>query len=305
MSQNEIKVITVQEAKQQINCFGYPLAIFFFLFTFLRFGIAYIPKEYRPQNIELVALAISISSTVLFTIIFMAIAKKKLKLNLKDYWLKSDLPLSRIFSYVILGLGIMLLTNAITSMFSLFTSARITKYAFVGSFRTADNILKNIVYFFFFVILKPITDEIIFRAIVQRQLGHFGRYFGVLASAFLFALIQGNLPSAIPAFFIGWYLSLIALKYHSIRITILSSIFIHLFVWLIDIMPPELILVTTLLVVFIYIMCVVIIVNKSVSTNIIRYGATESKLWKIFLTSPSIILFIIIFIVSQTLFILS
>ena len=66
MSQNEIKVITVQEAKQQINCFGYPLAIFFFLFTFLRFGIAYIPKEYRPQNIELVALAISISSTVLF-----------------------------------------------------------------------------------------------------------------------------------------------------------------------------------------------------------------------------------------------
>ena len=238
MSKNEIKVITVQEAKQQINCFGYPLAIFFFLFTFLRFGIAYIPSEYRPQNIELVALAISISSTVLFTILFMAIAKKKLKLNLKDYWLKSDLPLSRIFSYVILGLGIMLLTNAITSMFSLFTSAKIAKYAFVGSFRTADNILKNIVYFFFFVILKPITDEIIFRAIVQRQLGHFGRYFGVLASAFLFALIQGNLPSAIPAFFIGWYLSLIALKYHSIRITILSSIFIHLFVWLIDIMPP-------------------------------------------------------------------
>ena len=305
MSKNEIKVITVQEAKQQINCFGYPLAIFFFLFTFLRFGIAYIPKEYRPQNIELVALSVSIISTLLFTIIFMAIAKKKLKLNLKDYWLKSDLPLSRVFSYVILGLGIMLLTNAITSMFSLFTSARIAKYAFVGSFRTADNILKNIVYFFFFVILKPITDEIIFRAIVQRQLGHFGRYFGVLASAFLFALIQGNLPSAIPAFFIVWYLSLIALKYHSIRITILSSIFIHLFVWLIDIMPPELILVTTLLVVFIYIMCVVIIVNKSVSTNIIRYGATESKLWKIFLTSPSIILFIIIFIVSQTLFILS
>lgn len=305
MSKNEIKVITVQEAKQQINCFGYPLAIFFFLFTFLRFGIAYIPKEYRPQNIELVALSVSIISTLLFTIIFMAIAKKKLKLNLKDYWLKSDLPLSRVFSYVILGLGIMLLTNAITSMFSFFTSARIAKYAFVGSFKTTDNMLKNIVYFFFFVILKPITDEIIFRAIIQRQLGHFGRYFGVLASAFLFALIQGNLPSAIPAFFIGWYLSLIALKYHSIRITILSSIFIHLFVWLIDIMPPELILVTTLLVVFIYIMCVVIIVNKSVSTNIIRYGATESKLWKIFLTSPSIILFMIIFIISQTLFILS
>ena len=305
MSKNEIKVITVQEAKQQINCFGYPLAIFFFLFTFLRFGIAYIPKEYRPQNIELVALSVSIISTLLFTIIFMAIAKKKLKLNLKDYWLKSDLPLSRVFSYVILGLGIMLLTNAITSMFSLFTSARIAKYAFVGNFKTPDNILKNIVYFFFFVILKPITDEIIFRAIIQRQLGHFGRYFGVLASAFLFALIQGNLPSAIPAFFIGWYLSLITLKYHSIRITILSSIFIHLFVWLIDIMPPELIIVTTLLVVFIYIMCVVIIINKSVSTNIIRYGATESKLWKIFLSSPSIILFMIIFIISQTLFILS
>lgn len=299
MSKNEVKTITVQEAKQQINYFGYPLAFLFLITIGINHVFKYIPLELVTENIEFYSLCTITIVTLLFTIFIVLFASNKLELRFKDYWTNPNLSFKKIFNYIILGLGLLLLTNAITSMFSFLTNMNTSQYTFIGEFRTKENIIKNVIYFFYFVLLKPISDEMIYRGIVQRQLGHYGRYFGVLGSAFLYALLQGNIVSAIPAFFIGWYLSLISLKYHSIKITIVTSSFIHLFDWIIAILPSNLLIITTLLVLFIYIMCVVILINKSVNTNSIRYGATDGKLWKIYLTSPSIILCIILFVASQ------
>ena len=69
----------------------------------------------------------------------------------------------------------MLLTTAITSMFSFLANISTVQYSFVGDFRTQENIINNILYCICFVLLKPMSDEIIFRGIVQRQLGHYGR----------------------------------------------------------------------------------------------------------------------------------
>ncbi len=305
MSKKEVKTITIEEAKSQINAFGYPLA-FLFLFTIVaQYLFSYLQVDWISSNIESISITALIIITILFTFMITLIADKKLDLQFKDYWINPHLPFQKVFNYVTLGLGILLLTNAITSMFSFLANISTIQYSFIGDFRTQENIINNILYFLYFILLKPISDEVIFRGIVQRQLGHYGRYFGVLGSAFLYALMQGNIVSAIPAFFIGWYFSLISLKYHSIKITLLTSIMIHLFAYLIDIMPDNLLIITTLLVLFIYITCIVILVNKSVNTNIMRYGATDGKLWKILVTSSSIILCIIIFILSQIFFIIA
>ncbi len=305
MSKKEVKTITIEEAKSQINAFGYPLA-FLFLFTIVaQYLFSYLQVDWISSNIESISITALIIITILFTLMITLIADKKLDLQFKDYWINPHLPFQKIFNYVTLGLGILLLTNAITSMFSFLANISTIQYSFIGDFRTQENIINNILYFLYFILLKPISDEVIFRGIVQRQLGHYGRYFGVLGSAFLYALMQGNIVSAIPAFFIGWYFSLISLKYHSIKITLLTSIMIHLFAYLIDILPDNLLIITTLLVLFIYITCIVILVNKSVNTNIMRYGATDGKLWKILVTSSSIILCIIIFILSQIFFIIA
>ncbi len=305
MSKKEVKTITIEEAKSQINAFGYPLA-FLFLFTIVaQYLFSYLQVDWISSNIESISITALIIITILFTFMITLIADKKLDLQFKDYWINPHLPFQKVFNYVTLGLGILLLTNAITSMFSFLANITTIQYSFIGDFRTQENIINNILYFLYFILLKPISDEVIFRGIVQRQLGHYGRYFGVLGSAFLYALMQGNIVSAIPAFFIGWYFSLISLKYHSIKITLLTSIMIHLFAYLIDIMPDNLLIITTLLVLFIYITCIVILVNKSVNTNIMRYGATDGKLWKILITSSSIILCIIIFILSQIFFIIA
>ncbi len=305
MSKKEVKTITIEEAKSQINAFGYPLA-FLFLFTIVaQYLFSYLQVDWISSNIESISITALIIITILFTLMITLIADKKLDLQFKDYWINPHLPFQKVFNYVTLGLGILLLTNAITSMFSFLANISTIQYSFIGDFRTQENIINNILYFLYFILLKPISDEVIFRGIVQRQLGHYGRYFGVLGSAFLYALMQGIIVSAIPAFFIGWYFSLISLKYHSIKITLLTSIMIHLFAYLIDIMPDNLLIITTLLVLFIYITCIVILVNKSVNTNIMRYGATDGKLWKILITSSSIILCIIIFILSQIFFIIA
>ncbi len=303
MSKKEVKTITIDEAKKQINAFGYPLAILFLLTSIAQYLYSYIQIDWITSNIESISIATLIILTIIFTFIIVLIADKKLDLQFKDYWINPNISSQKIFNYIILGLGILLLTTAITSMFSFLANISTLQYSFVGNFKTQENIINNILYCICFVLLKPISDEVIFRGIVQRQLGHYGRYFGVLGSAFLYALMQGNIVSAIPAFFIGWYFSLISLKYHSIKITLITSIIIHLFAFLIDILPTNLLMITTLLVLFIYIACIVILINKGVNTNMMRYGATDGKLWKILITSPSIILFIIIFIFSQIFFI--
>ena len=55
----------------------------------------------------------------------------------------------------------------------------------------------------------------------------------------LFAVSQANLVMAIPAFFVGWYLSLITLKYHSIKPAVQVHIALSLFLCLMDIAPES------------------------------------------------------------------
>ena len=305
MSNKEVKVITVKQAKKQINTFGIPLVFFFLLMCVINFFSSNIfkllPSDLDQDYVILIALIIL---TLLFTFIILINARIQLHLNFKDYWKMPKISPKKEFSYIILGLGIMLLTTSFSSLFSnFFMNTSYKQFSFFGDFKTTNTTIKNLIYFFYFILLKPITDEIIFRGIVQRQLGHYGRYFGVLGSAFLFALLQGNLVNAIPAFFIGWYLALIALKYHSIRITVMSTCTIYLFDWLINIIPNNLILLSALLILIVYILCVVILINKTLEYKTLGSDATDNRLWKIYLTSPSILIICILFIISQILYI--
>ena len=78
---------------------------------------------------------------------------------------------------------------------------------------------------------------------------------------------------AIPAFAVGWYLSLITLRYHSIRPAIWVHICLELFLFGMAVIPGNYLWVITIFIVLIYLFAGLFLFQKRVDTNIIRYGA--------------------------------
>ena len=63
-------------------------------------------------------------------------------------------------------------------------------------------------------ILAPVTEEILFRGLVQRSLMPFGKRFAIFCSAFTFGMFHGNLVQTPFAFLVGLILGYVAAEYN-------------------------------------------------------------------------------------------
>lgn len=71
----------------------------------------------------------------------------------------------------------------------------------------------NFSMFLYAGILAPITEEILFRGLIQRTLLPYGKKFAIFVSAFTFGLFHGNLIQAPYAFVVGLVLGYVASEY--------------------------------------------------------------------------------------------
>ncbi len=299
MAEQAPKVITTRQAKQQIGCFGRSLAVYILLFMVLNYGVAllqnFYPSIFMGMDPSAFSLGVSMLLMIFITVVPFRRSAARLNLNIHDYLKDPHLRNDRVFALVCIGIGIDLIMTSVSTLLYFLFPTNTAVYSFLGNFSTGEQIIQNILYFMMFVIVKPICDEYIFRGVIQRQLGHYGRYFGVLGSAVLYAIAQVNLAEALPAFFVGWYLSLITLRYHSIRPGITVHLVLALVLWAVQVIPPKFLLAVTIFIVLIYIMAGLFLFQKRVDTGMIRYGATETKLWKILFSTPSIIFCVALF----------
>lgn len=299
MADQAPKVITTRQAKKQIGFFGNSLALYILLFMALSYGTELLqnfnPSIFMGMDPQAFSLAVSMILMLFITMVPFRRSAQKLNLNIHDYLKDPNLRGDRIFALVCIGIGIDLIMTSVSTLFYFLFPTNMAEYSFLGNFSTRDAIIENILYFMMFVIVKPICDEYIFRGVIQRQLGHYGRYFGVLGSAVLYAIAQVNIAQAFPAFFVGWYLSLITLRYHSIRPGITVHLVIALVLWAVQVVPSKFIMIVTIFIVLVYILAGLFLFQRRVDTNMVRYGATEAKLWKILFTTPSIVVCVILF----------
>lgn len=300
MAEHKPQVITTREAKRQVNTFGISLVIYIFLNQMLWYGFGFL-QRYYPASLqgfdpELVIMIFFIVILFLSGYVLFRLSSRALDLDIRDYLRKPKIPLSRIIVLAAAGIAITYFFSAISSFFRFLLHPASDSYAFVGHFTTPLNIIKNAVYFLLFVIIRPWCDEFAFRGVIQRQLGHYNRYFGVLASAFLYALAQPSMTDAIPAFFMGWFLALLTYRYHSIIPARRVRMAAALFTWAVMIIPDRLIIIPTILIALVYLICGYSLIGRKIDFHISRSGALNKKLWKTLLTSFTIILCIILFI---------
>lgn len=300
MTQYRPQVITTREAKKQVNKFGISLVIYILINQMLWYGIGFL-KRYYPEALlgfdpDLVIMVFFIVTLLIVGLGFFRISSAALDLNIKDYLKKPEISARRWAVLICTGIAITYLFAAVSSFFRFLFHPASASYEFVGFFTTKLNIIKNAVYFLLFVLIKPWTDEFVFRGVIQRQLGHYSRPFGVLASAFLYALAQPSFTDAVPAFFIGWYLALVTYRYHSIIPARRIHMATAFFAWLVLVIPDRFVIIPTVFTALIYLVTAYSLLGRKFSLHISHSGALNPKLWKTLLTSFTIILCILMFI---------
>ena len=73
--------------------------------------------------------------------------------------------------------------------------------------------MNNFSMFLYGGILAPVTEELLFRGVIQRQLQPYGKKFAILCSAFTFGIFHGNILQTPYAFLVGLVLGYVAMEY--------------------------------------------------------------------------------------------
>lgn len=295
------KTVTRKQAKASINHFGRSLGFYILLPLIVYYGsdlfFARFPGTVYNYSQDILGLLVSALVLVIIPLTAFGLSSIFLHLHIGDYLKPAGITKTQQITLNSIGAVISISLYAAMSAIGLSSFTRGISYDYLGVFTSQEKILCNILYILLFVFLKPVSDELIFRGIIQRQLGHYGRYFGVLASAFLYAIAQTDIVMIVPAFFTGWFLSHITLKYHSIRPTIRISIFIQMFYLVIQQIPERMIWLSIILIVMQFLLAGFGISRKALRLGFPMTGAGEWPLWKLLLTSSSILICLFLFVI--------
>lgn len=158
-----------------------------------------------------------IATKVLQSLLPFVLLSLVLKVKNHQIWSKPKIRVLNQIALIFLGIAVYLILSAATSGLVSFLSSKN-----VGVAAIPDSLLSNFLevqwtYLLYFVILCPILEEYIYRGVVLQCFARYGNFFALFASSFLFALSYGRLQTALPGFFLGMFLAVVALYYQSIR----------------------------------------------------------------------------------------
>ncbi len=86
---------------------------------------------------------------------------------------------------------------------------------------------KLVVTIIYTCIIAPITEELVIRGFVLKNLSRVSQTFGIVVSSIVFALMHENLPQFILAFIVGVFLGYVAVKHNSIVPTIILHMIVN------------------------------------------------------------------------------
>ena len=175
------QVITTKQAKHQVNILGFPLILYILLNLLLWNGTGIIYRFFPDSllGIDPGILCMAAGCVLLLLITFgcFSVSALRLHLPISDYLQPAGMDMLHRIALVCIGIAITVLTTYTGSFLNFLLHPAGSEFAFIGHFTTKANIIRNILYLLLYVLLKPVCDEYIFRGIIQRQLGHYSRFF--------------------------------------------------------------------------------------------------------------------------------
>ncbi|MGN0631572.1 MAG: lysostaphin resistance A-like protein [Ruminococcus sp.] len=144
-------------------------------------------------------------------------------IRMRSYFRPMKTDKTELGKYMVMGIFIQAVTGILYFIISTaLEKGGINDYtADIDTYVNAKSIIATALYS---CIIAPVTEEILYRGFVMKNLSRVSQHFGIIASAALFGLAHENIAQFILAFPIGIFLGRIAVKHNSL----IPSILVHM-----------------------------------------------------------------------------
>lgn len=144
--------------------------------------------------------------------------------RMKDLFGKQKLPAADICLGALAVLGLQAVSIFIQNIVVSLTGMNGISEETAAVMSFSDNTAANIIMLIYFIIIAPVTEEILMRGFVMNALSPIDRRFALIASSLFFGLMHGNFNQMFNGFLLGLLLGCIAMKSGSVK----SSIIAHM-----------------------------------------------------------------------------
>ncbi len=189
-----------------------------------------------PANYDLLLenyFAASSANTAMNTLIFLIcnvgvalMGLKWAKVPVSSLFQTKHLTFGRMLSYMCIAIGLQTVCGYLAAWITEFLSqAGVTAYE--PDFSTGQDIKNVVLMTIYGCIVAPITEELLFRGFVLKNLSRVSQRFGIIVSAVLFGLWHENIGQFVLAFFVGIFMGYLTVKHDSLVPAILCHMAVN------------------------------------------------------------------------------
>ena len=163
---------------------------------------------------------ISTIASIISTIIICAAGCRFSELSFSDLFKSNhNTRTQEIVYFFMTGIFISSLYNVISSV-----SSAVSGIDFANTVKYTSDIKQILIIFIYGCIIVPVSDGLVYRGFVLKNLSRASQRFGIFVSSFLCALSSGNIINIIPYLMLSVLFSKMTIKYN----TVIPSIIIHI-----------------------------------------------------------------------------
>ncbi len=200
-------------------------SLFVFLYSSIQTLIDTARLGELPENYSILLdeyFAGTSSMTALNIIVFMTanvlvalLGCKLSKVPIASLFQTRQLTVPTLLSYIAIAIGVQQLCAYLTMWVTdIFASSGYSVYT--PDFSVEPEIKSIVLSFIYGCIVAPVTEELLFRGFILKNLSRVSQRFGIVCSAILFGLWHENLPQFILAFCMGIFMGYLTVKHNSL-----------------------------------------------------------------------------------------
>ena len=178
-----------------------------------------LPENYNELAVDYISgssslIALNILAIGVMNVIVIWLGCRATKIQIPNLFRTKNLDGFTMFSYITIALLLQCATGwAALGLDTLFEGVGITLYTPDEDLSDLKSIILSVIYG---VIIAPVTEELLMRGFVQKNLSRVSQRFGIIMTAFLFGIWHENVSQFVLAFTVGIFFGYIAAKHDSL-----------------------------------------------------------------------------------------
>lgn len=169
-----------------------------------------------------ISIGLNLMTFLICNLLAFFVGSKITRIKLSSYFKTKDLSFKAIVVYCTISFFIRYAGGFAGVIFQIFTGADMTGADAILEYTDIKTIIITVLYT---CVVAPVTEELVYRGFVLKNLSRVSQRFGIVMSGLLFGLVHCNMSQFIFAFIMGIFLAHIDIKHNSL----VPSIIVHAF----------------------------------------------------------------------------